>query len=74
MFVQHKTTGKLIEILALTDLINPLHAEVTGRFHQGEEAQEPEDYPKADLIFPSGEPLPRCWTDAHYRDEEIARG
>ncbi|MBK1724231.1 acetyltransferase [Thiocystis violacea] len=74
MFIQHRENGKLIEVLALTDLINPLHAEVIGRFHQGEEAQEPESFPKTALVFPSGEPLPRCWTDVHYCDEEIARG
>lgn len=74
MFVQHRETNKLIEVLALTDLINPLHPEMLGRFHYGEEAQEPEAFPKTALVFPSGEALPRCWTDVHYRDEEIARG
>ncbi|MBM4201779.1 MAG: acetyltransferase, partial [Gammaproteobacteria bacterium] len=24
-----------------------------------------------DLSFPSGEGLPRCWVDVHYRDKEL---
>ena len=32
-----------------------------------------EKFAKADLQFPSGEPLPRCWLDAHYRDQELKR-
>jgi hypothetical protein len=23
------------------------------------------------LLFPSGEGLPRCWVDVHYRDKEL---
>jgi hypothetical protein len=38
-----------------------------GRFHAGEELQEPERFAKADLSFPSGEPLPRCWLDPGYQ-------
>jgi hypothetical protein len=29
--------------------------------------QDPEDYPKSELMFPSGEPLPRCWIEPNYR-------
>ena len=30
-------------------------------------------YTKSSLVFLSGESLPRCWTDPHYRDEELTR-
>jgi len=25
------------------------------------------------VVFPSGEPLPQCWVDIHYRDAEVRR-
>jgi hypothetical protein len=68
MFVRQKSTQKLIEVLSLTDLFNPNHTTVVGRFHAGEEMQDPEKFPKAEIEFPSGEGLPRCWLDAHYRE------
>lgn len=70
MFLKHEASGKLVEVLSLKDLFNPLHATLVGRYHAGEELQDPEKYEKATLIFPSGEALPRCWTDVHYRDDE----
>ncbi|HEB78017.1 MAG TPA: acetyltransferase [Methylothermaceae bacterium] len=71
MFLKHKQDGHLIEILSLNDLVNPLHKEIVGRLHYGEEPGDPEKFAKSELIFPSGEELPRCWTDVHYRDEEL---
>jgi hypothetical protein len=71
MFLKHRSTGKMLEVLSLRDLFNPLHPTLVGRFHYGEEAQEPETFAKSDLTFSSGEVLPKCWTDSHYRDEEI---
>ncbi len=73
MFVKQKSNGHLVEILELTDLFNPNHAQVVGRYHYGEEAQDAEKFLKTDLIFLSGETLPRCWTDPHYRDDEWKR-
>lgn len=70
MFLKQKGNGKLVEVLGLGDLFNPLHAAIVGRYNVGEELQEAEQFAKADLIFPSGEALPRCWTDVHYRDAE----
>jgi hypothetical protein len=67
MFLRQKNTKKLIEVLSLTDLFNPNHATVVGRYHAGEEMQDPEKFKKAEIQFPSGEDLPRCWLDAHYR-------
>jgi hypothetical protein len=70
MFLKQKANGKLVEVLGVGDLFNPLHASIVGRYNVGEELQEAEQFAKADLIFPSGEALPRCWTDVHYRDAE----
>lgn len=70
MFVKQKATGKLVEVLSMRDLFNPMHSFLVGRFHAGEEAQDPEKFEKEDLVFPSGEDLPRCWIDVHYRDAE----
>ncbi|OLP19398.1 acetyltransferase [Leptolyngbya sp. 'hensonii'] len=67
MFLQHKSTQDVIEILSLQDLFDPCLIEVTGQNHCGEELQEPERFLKSELIFPSGESLPRCWMDASYR-------
>jgi len=71
MFLKQSSNDHLVEVLSLRDLFNPLHAEVVGRYHAGEELQDPEKFSKTDLVFLSGEPLPKCWTDVHYRDDEI---
>ena len=68
MYLRHQPSGDLVEILDLYALFNPLRADVSGRLHVGEEMQEPETFAKSDLAFPSGEVLPRCWRDPHYRD------
>lgn len=73
MFLKHKADGKLVEVLSLNDLFNPNHRELVGRYNAGEELQDPEKFPKTDLEFLSGEPLPKCWTDLHYRDDELRR-
>lgn len=68
MFLEHKPSGNLVEILALDELFDPCLDQVTGRFHAGEELQEIEPFTKSHLIFPSGELLPQCWLNAHYRE------
>ena len=73
MFLNEKTTGHMVEVLDLGDLVDLFKDEVMGRYQYGEEVQEPEKFKKSDLIFLSGEPLPRCWTDPHYRDNELTR-
>ncbi len=71
MFLKLKKNGHLVEVLSLNDLVNPIHKTVVGRLHWGEEMQDPDKFPKTDLVFPSGEELPVCWTDVHYRDKEL---
>jgi len=68
MFLKHSTKDDLIEILTLNDLFDPFCKTVVGRFQHGEEVQDPEKFGKDGLLFPSGERLPRCWLDAHYRE------
>lgn len=62
MFLKQRHDGHLLEVVDVQELINPLRKSVKGRLHFGEEMQEPENFQKADLVFPSGEFLPQCWT------------
>lgn len=73
MFLKEQTTGDLVEVLTFSDLIDPHKESLIGRYHHGEEAQDPEKFAKRQLAFPSGEALPRCWTDPNYRSSEIQR-
>jgi hypothetical protein len=67
MFLQKKESGDLIEILDIQALFNPTEKAVRGQGQAGQEEQEPTSFEKEGLIFPSGENLPRCWTDANYK-------
>lgn len=73
MLLKERKSGHMVEVLSLVDLINLNREKVVGRYQEGEEQQDPAMFPKAGLIFLSGEELPRCWTDPHYRDKELAR-
>ncbi|OYY73747.1 MAG: acetyltransferase [Gammaproteobacteria bacterium 28-57-27] len=66
MYLKDNTSSDAVEILDIDGLINPSHSEVSARRHAGEELQEPENFSKSTLSFLSGEPLPRCWLDAHW--------
>ena len=68
MLLQVKDTKVLVEILDVQDLINPNHDALQAKKQAGEEEEQPESYKKENLIFPSGETLPRCWVDANYKD------
>ena len=70
MLLQKKENGTLIEIQDLIEIINPSQMELMGRVQSGEEEQEPELVQKQNLIFPSGESLPRCWIDPDYRQHQ----
>ena len=67
MYLKHLNSGDLVEVLDLRSLADPCRDAVAGRFHAGEELQDPESFAKSGLGFPSGEALPRCWVDAGYR-------
>jgi hypothetical protein len=66
MYLKHKN-GSMVEVLAVSDLFDPNRKVVSGRFHAGEELQEPMTFIKHELVFPSGETLPRCWLDPAYK-------
>lgn len=67
MLLKDIDSGSLVEVLDLTSLFDPFKTEVLGYQSVGEEAQDPTLFPKARLLFTSGEALPRCWMDPHYR-------
>ncbi len=70
MYLKHTSSGDLVEIEDMAGLISPAETQVRARFHAGEEMQEAAMFAKAELVFPSGEALPRCWVDAHYREAD----
>ncbi|MGC9505013.1 acetyltransferase [Baaleninema sp.] len=74
MFLKHKPSGNLIEVLTLDRLYNPANENIEGRCHAGEEMQDPETYRKSELMFPSGETLPQCWVDLNYRGQKVKIG
>ena len=67
MFLKSKSHGELVELLEIQNLYDPFKKEILGRFHAGEEMQEPEIFLKSELIFPSDEDLPKCWIDPDYK-------
>jgi hypothetical protein len=67
MFLKTRQDGSLMEVLDLHQLFDPFVHSVEGRLHAGEELQDRAAFSKADLQFPSGEGLPRCWVDPTYR-------
>jgi len=73
MFLKHVGNKRMVEVLSLNDLFNPNHHELVGRYNIGEDLQDPEKFAKSDLEFLSGEALPQCWLDMHYRDDEVRR-
>lgn len=71
MYLRHKPSNDLVEVLDLPSLFDPFQTQLQGRFHAGEELQDPAPFSKAELVFPSGEPLPRCWIDPQYREKSL---
>jgi len=67
MFLKDKKSGDLVEVLDPKEMFNPATSKMSVRFQAGEEVGEPISVDKTGLCFPSGEELPRCWLDTHYR-------
>ncbi|MGB5239288.1 MAG: acetyltransferase [Prochlorococcaceae cyanobacterium] len=61
MFLKFRPDSSLVEVLDIKQLMDPFASSVTGRFHAGEEIQEPQAFIKTELVFPSDEEMPRCW-------------
>ena len=72
MFLKHTPTGGLIEVLDLSEMFDPFAESIRARSQAGEDTMDTGDFSKTDLLFPSGEPLPLCWRDSHYREHIAA--
>jgi hypothetical protein len=72
MFLIDKKTGDLIRIEDVEELFDPFAHLVTGRDQVGEEEQDSARFAKDQLVFPSGEPLPRCWLDVKYARARVS--
>ncbi len=68
MFLMDVQTSDLVEALDLKEVFDPFEQTISARTQAGEDTMDVGRYHKADLLFPSGEPLPRCWRDSHYRE------
>jgi hypothetical protein len=71
MFLKERGGKHLIEVLGFDELIDPMKPSFTGRLNVGEEMPDSDSFSKSKVCFPSGEDLPKCWTDVHYRDDEL---
>jgi hypothetical protein len=67
MFLQIKNSQDLVKILDIRELIDPNLDIVHAQDQEGQEEQDPDEFKKENLVFPSGESLPRCWLDVNYR-------
>jgi hypothetical protein len=67
MFLMQRQNGHLVEVVDMESLYDPCRGKILAKSHAGEEMQDPEDFAKSEMVFPSGEPLPRCWLDSNYR-------
>lgn len=68
MLLQLKENGELVKIVDVQELINPNTDTVQAKEQEGQEEQQADSYKKENLVFPSGESLPRCWLDANYKN------
>lgn len=67
MFLKDAKTGDLVEVSDIQALFDPHEDKVKVRYQAGEERGDPVVVNKAAFVFPSGETLPKCWLDPHYR-------
>ncbi|MBD2495288.1 acetyltransferase [Nostoc sp. FACHB-280] len=68
MLLQIKNTSDLVKIADIQELIDPNVNVVHAKDQKGQEEQDVDTFAKENLVFPSGESLPRCWLDANYRE------
>ena len=72
MLLQVKDSDDLVKILDIQELLDPNSDIVHGQDQEGQEEQDPDSFKKENLVFPSGETLPRCWLDANYRNAKAS--
>jgi len=67
MFLKDMSNGDLVDVMDMSALVDPNTVAVRVQYQAGEEVGDPVDASKETLTFPSGERLPECWRNAHYR-------
>jgi hypothetical protein len=67
MFLKNKSSGDLAEVVDVAMLVDPHAQQLMVRYQAGEEVGDPVQADKSAFVFPSGEALPKCWLDSHYR-------
>ncbi len=67
MFLKDMKNGDLVDVLDMSALMDPSVGEISVRYQSGEEVGDPMPANKKRLVFPSGEVLPECWRNMHYR-------
>ncbi|MDQ6968141.1 MAG: acetyltransferase [Mariprofundaceae bacterium] len=67
MFLKDMNNGDLVDVLDVSALMDPSVGEISVRSQSGEEVGDPMTASKERLLFPSGEVLPECWRNMHYR-------
>jgi hypothetical protein len=67
MFVKDTQDQTLIKVMNPEELFDPLRNEILGKQQAGQNEQPPQSFHKSRLQFPSGETLPKCWTDPNYQ-------
>lgn len=67
MLLQIKDSSELVKLADMQQLIDPNLDTVQGQKQQGQEEQPVDSFKKENLVFPSGENLPRCWLDVNYK-------
>lgn len=73
MLLKQKSNGHMVEVVNIIELIDLNRDQVSARHQEGEDVQDIDLLSKQDLVFLSGEELPKCWKDPHYRDNELRR-
>ena len=66
MYLKHTPSGDLVEVIDLQDVINPHSPTVRARIYCDEVIRRAENILKSELVFPSGESLPLCWSDGAF--------
>lgn len=68
MLMKDVESDSLIKVADPTPLFDPNKTSIQGQQQSGQEEQPPMEFSKEQLVFPSGESLPRCWIDPNYRN------
>ncbi|WP_298442194.1 acetyltransferase [uncultured Ferrimonas sp.] len=67
MLLREQNSGDLVEVIHEPDLLNPFVQQIQVQYQCGQDLADPEVCDKSALAFPSGETLPQCWLNGHYR-------